>query len=225
MTGSSQNPARTRTTITRLADRGSTDRALLDALIDEVWMGHLGFIAAAGHPVVLPVLVGRDGEHVLMHGSTGAGWMRTIAGGAEVSLAVTAADGIVVARSAYESSMRYRSAVLFGRCTVLEGAEKIAALDRLTDTVIPGRTSELRRPTDKELAATTVLALPIQEWSLKISQNWPDDPAEDVAGHAWAGVIPMRTSYGAPLQAPDLRAGIEMPTSVRAFDESGRASS
>jgi nitroimidazol reductase NimA-like FMN-containing flavoprotein (pyridoxamine 5'-phosphate oxidase superfamily) len=225
MTESSQNPARSRTTITRLADRSSTDRALLDALIDEVWIGHLGFIAAAGHPVVLPVLVGRDGERVLMHGSTGAGWMRTIAGGAEVSLAVTAADGIIVARSAYESSMRYRSAVLFGRCTVLEGAEKIAALDRLTDAVIPGRTSELRRPTEKELAATTVLALPIGEWSLKISQNWPEDPAEDVAGDAWAGVIPMRTSYGAPMPAPDLGVGIEMPDSLRAFDGSGRASS
>jgi nitroimidazol reductase NimA-like FMN-containing flavoprotein (pyridoxamine 5'-phosphate oxidase superfamily) len=208
-----------RTAITRLADRASTDRTQLDSLLDEVWIGHLALVAPAGHPVVLPVLIGRDRDRVLIHGSTGAGWMRVAAGGGEVSLAVTAADGIVVARSAFESSMRYRSAVLFGRCLVLEGEEKLAALDHLTNVVIPGRTSEVRRPNAKELAATAVLALPIEEWSLKVNAKWPEDPDEDVAGPAWAGVIPMTTAFGSPLAAPDLQAGIDMPPSVHGIVE------
>jgi hypothetical protein len=196
-------------------DRAQGDRAMLDALLDEVWIGHVAVVAEAGHPMVLPTLLARDGDRVLLHGSTGSGWMRHVAAGAEVSLAVTAADAIIVARSAYESSMRYRCAVLFGRCSVLEDDEKLAALDLLTEAIIPGRTAEVRRPTRKEIAATIVLALPITEWSMKANSNWPDDPAEDVAADAWGGVLPMRTQYYAPRAAPDLRDGIEVPESVR----------
>jgi hypothetical protein len=123
--------------------------------------------------------------------------------------------GLVVARSAFESSMHYRSAVLFGTCTAMEGAAKTRSLDVLTDTLIPGRVAELRRPTRQELAATLILAMPIERWSLKVSEGWPEDPDSDVAGPAWAGVVPMPTVYVDPQPAPDLRPGIEVPASVR----------
>jgi hypothetical protein len=154
-----------------------------------------------------------------MHGSTGSGWMREVATGAPVSVAVTSIEGLVVARSAFESSMLYRSAVLFGSCAVLAGDDKQAALDVLTDHLIPGRTSEVRASTPKELAATLVLALPIETWSLKISDDWPEDPPEDVEGPAWAGLLPLETAYAVPVAAPDLRDGIDVPPSVRRLSE------
>jgi hypothetical protein len=152
---------------------------------------------------------------LLLHGSTGSPWIRAAAAGAPVCVQVTAADAIIVARSAFESSLRYRSAVLFGVCESLDGPPKQAALDVLTDHLIPGRTREVRRPTAKELAATLVLALPIAEWSLKVSGGWSEDPESDIAGDAWAGVLPIVTSYGEPAGAPDLRPGIAVPASVR----------
>jgi nitroimidazol reductase NimA-like FMN-containing flavoprotein (pyridoxamine 5'-phosphate oxidase superfamily) len=210
------NEPRPRTSITRIPEKGSADRAELDALLDTVHIGHFALIAEAGYPVVLPTAVVRAGDCVLAHGSTGSPWIRRLADGAVTSLAVTAFDGLVVARSAFESSMHYRSAVLFGRCTtVTEGPEKLAALDLITEALIPGRVAELRRPTKRELAATLVLSLAISQWSLKVSTAWPDDPAGDVAGPAWAGVVPARISYGPALAAPDLVAGIEEPASVR----------
>jgi len=206
-----------RTRPTRLPERVSTDdRAALHELLDGSLLGHVGFTDPAGRPVVLPIAIARDGDEVLLHGSTGSRWLRSIAEGGPISLAVTALDALVIARSAFESSMRYRSAVLFGRCRpVTEPAAKLRALDLLTDALIPGRVAELRRPTGKELAATLVLAMTVEEYSVKISQNWPDDPAEDVAGPAWAGVLPLRTSYPAAWPAPDLAPGIDQPESVR----------
>jgi nitroimidazol reductase NimA-like FMN-containing flavoprotein (pyridoxamine 5'-phosphate oxidase superfamily) len=205
-----------RTTITRLARKARQQRAELDQLLDTVHIGHFALVATDGHPVVLPTAVVRDGDRVLAHGSTGSGWLRRLAAGAPTCLAVTAFDGLVVARSAFESSMRYRSAVVFGRCTpIIEPDAKRRALDTITDALIPGRSGEVRSSTAKELAAVQVLALPIDEWSLKVSEGWPDDPEEDVAGPAWAGVLPVIQHYGQPIPAPDLRAGIDLPDSVR----------
>jgi nitroimidazol reductase NimA-like FMN-containing flavoprotein (pyridoxamine 5'-phosphate oxidase superfamily) len=208
-----------RTTVTRLREKQRTDRAELDALLDSVHVGHFA-IVRDGAPVVFPTAVVRAGNRVLAHGSTGSPWLRALAAGAPTSLAVTAMDGIVVARSAFESSIHYRSAVLFGSCTVVgDGAagDKVRALDLITEALIPGRPAELRRPTEKELAATLVLALPIEHWSLKVSAGWPDDPAEDVAGDTWAGVVPLAPRYGEPVPAPDLRPGIPVPGSVRSL--------
>jgi uncharacterized protein len=204
-----------RTTITRLREKASTDRAELDALLDGTRVGHFALVASAGHPVVIPTAIVRDGDRVLAHGSTGSRWMRALAEGLPTCLAVTALDGLVVARSAFESSLHYRSAVLFGACSPLAADEKPAALDLITESLLPGRLAEIRRPTDRELAATLVLALPITEWSLKVSDGWPEDPPEDVAGEAWAGVVPMISSYATARAAPDLRPGIPVPTSVR----------
>jgi len=210
-----------RTTITRLRTMASQDRGELDRLLDSVHIGHFALMAEDGHPVVLPTAVARDGDRMLAHGSTGSGWMRRLAAGASASLAVTSFDALVVARSAFESSMRYRSAVIFGQCTPLtDPDEKLRALDTVVEALLPGRLAEVRRPTPKELASTLVLALPIAEWSLKVSDGWPDDPQEDCAGPAWAGVIPVQVRYGAPIPAPDLRAGIPVPGSVRRIHDS-----
>jgi nitroimidazol reductase NimA-like FMN-containing flavoprotein (pyridoxamine 5'-phosphate oxidase superfamily) len=202
----------------RLAEKASTERADLDALLDSTRVGHFGLVAEDGAPVVIPTMVVRDGDRVLAHGSTGSRWMRRLAGGAPTALAVTAYDGLVVARSAFESSIRYRSAVLFGRCSTVTD-DKEAFLDLVTEALIPGRAAEVRRPTRAELAATLVLALPIEDWSLKVSAGWPEDEDGDVAGPAWAGVLPARQVYDAPLAAPDLRAGIAVPPSVRALTD------
>ncbi len=204
------------TSLTRLPELGSPDREELDRLLDISTVGHVGLVRD-GRPLVVPTALARDHDLLLMHGSTGAGWMRSIADGAAVAVAVTSVEGLVVARSAFESSMLYRSAVLFGSCTALSGDAKRRALDILTTHLIPGRLAEVREPSAKELAATLVLALPIERWSLKISDGWPEDPPDDVAGPAWAGVVPLVTSYGVPAAAPDLRPDIAIPESVRAL--------
>jgi uncharacterized protein len=207
-----------RTTITRLSRKASQDRAALNHLLDTVHIGHFAIVGDDGHPAVLPTATVRDGDRVLVHGSTGSGWLRRLAAGAPTSLAVTSFDGLVVARSAFESSMRYRSAVLFGQCaTITEADAKVRAMDVITDALIPGRAAEVRASTAKELAAVLLLAMPIAEWSLKVSEGWPDDPDDDVEGPAWAGVLPVVQRYGQPRPAPDLRSGIDVPASVRAL--------
>jgi nitroimidazol reductase NimA-like FMN-containing flavoprotein (pyridoxamine 5'-phosphate oxidase superfamily) len=204
-----------RTRITRLREKGSTERAQLDALLVATRVGHFALVAPDGHPVVIPTAIVRDSDRVLAHGSTGSTWMRALAAGAPTCLAVTALDGLVVARSAFESSLHYRSAVLFGTCTPIPATQKERALDLITEALLPGRVAEIRRPAARELSATLVLELPITEWSLKVSDGWPEDPDEDVAGDAWAGVVPLVPRYAAPRPAPDLRDGIPVPGSVR----------
>jgi nitroimidazol reductase NimA-like FMN-containing flavoprotein (pyridoxamine 5'-phosphate oxidase superfamily) len=205
---------------TRLGERVSTDRAALDALLDEVLVAHVGFAMPDG-PLVLPIGFARDRDRLILHGSSGSRWLRALAAGAEVCAGVTALDGIKVARSAFESGMRYRSACVFGTCEVLSGADAEHGLEVFTDRVLPGRTAEIRRSTPRELAATIVLALPIATWSFKSSDGFSEDPAEDLAGDAWAGVVPMRTAYEQPLPSPDLRDGIGVPASVRALTDPG----
>lgn len=197
-----------------MPEMASTDRAALDLLLDTALVGHVGLVADDGTPVVIPTAIVRDGDRVLAHGSTGSHWMRMLAAGAHTALAVTAYDGLLVARSAFESSIRYRSAVLFGRCTTVND-DKERALDLVTERLLPGRVDEVRRPTKAELAATLVLALPIDDWTLRVSDGWPEDGPEDVAGPAWAGVVPLRQRYEDPMPAPDLAPGIDVPESVR----------
>jgi nitroimidazol reductase NimA-like FMN-containing flavoprotein (pyridoxamine 5'-phosphate oxidase superfamily) len=202
----------------RLPELASTDRAALDALLDEALVGHFALVAEDGTPAVIPTAVIRDGDRVLCHGSTGSRWMRRLASGEPTALGVTSYDGLVVARSAFESAIHYRSAVVFGRCTqVTDDKERV--LDLITERLLPGRVAEVRRPTKAELAATQVLALPIEDWSLRIYDGWPEDGPDDVAGPAWAGVVPLRQRYAAPLAAPDLAPGIAVPPSVRALSD------
>lgn len=194
----------------------STDREGLDRLLREVAVGHFAFVEE-GRPVVMPIALVPDGDNLLLHGSTGSWWLRRLATGIPVTASVTAVEGLVLARSAFESSMRYRSAVLFGSCAALEGDEKLAALDLVTEGLLPGRLSELRPHNRKELAATLVLSMTVDEWTIKNSTLWPEDPVEDITGDTWAGVLPIHTTYGDPLTAPDLRNGIPLAPSVVAL--------
>jgi uncharacterized protein len=205
------------TTLTRMHDRAITDRAELDRLLDDTVLAHIGMVDDTGSAVVIPTGIARDGDRVLIHGSTGSGWMRGVAAGRQVCVTITDLNGIIVARSSFESSFRYRSAVLFGTFTRLAGPDASDALDAIIDHFLPGRRAEIRATRRRELAATMVLAMPIRDWSLKISGSWPTDPYEDVAGSTWAGVIPFHVRYGDPLPAPDLRPGIPVPASVRAM--------
>ena len=205
-----------RTRATRHRERLLEDRAALNDLVDEVRVGHFGLADDHG-PAVFPTAIVRDGDRVLAHGSTGSRWMRRLADGAPTCLAVTAVDGLVVARSGFASSMNYRSAVVFGSCAALTGEEKALGLEKVTDRLIPGRASEIRASRTAELAATTILALPLTEWSLKVRNAFSDDDAEDLATETWAGVLPIRIVYDDPVPHPDLRAGIAVPESVRAL--------
>ena len=208
----------TRTALTRMRDRAVTDRAELDRLLDDTFLAHVGMADGRGGAVVIPTAIARDGDSVLIHGSTGSGWMRQAAAGRPACVTVTELSGIIVARSSFENSLRYRSAVLFGTFTRLAEADVPRALDLFTERLIPGRLTEVRPMHRRELAATMVLGMPIRDWSLKISGAWPTDPPDDVAGRAWAGVIPFDARrLGDPLPAPDLRAGIPLPASVRAM--------
>ncbi|MBW9215638.1 pyridoxamine 5'-phosphate oxidase family protein [Mumia sp. zg.B53] len=202
------------TRVTRLAGKQRHDRAALDRLLDSSRICHVA-VDVDGFPTVFPTAFARDGDVLLIHGSTGSPWMRGLARGAPISVAVTALDGIVVARSAFESSLHYRSAMLFGAASPLTGDAQARALDLLTEALVPGRLSEVRRPTSRETAATLVLGLPIEHWSLKVSEGWPEDDPDDVAGPAWAGVVPLTEAAGSPLPAPDLRRGVVVPSSVR----------
>ncbi|WP_375501290.1 pyridoxamine 5'-phosphate oxidase family protein [uncultured Jatrophihabitans sp.] len=205
-----------RTEPTRIPEAAVHDPESLHRLLDGTLVAHIGFVAD-DHPVVLPTAIVRDGDRVLVHGSTGSRWMRLLATGVPASVAVTAVDGLIVARSAFESSVRYRSAVLFGSFTALAGAAKEAALDVVTEGLLPGRTSEVRPSTAREIAATLVLAMPIETWSMKVSDGWSEDGDDDVAGPAWAGFVPLRSSYGPPEPAPDLGPDRLVPPSVQAL--------
>jgi nitroimidazol reductase NimA-like FMN-containing flavoprotein (pyridoxamine 5'-phosphate oxidase superfamily) len=194
----------------------SHSREALDALLDSTIVGHVAHVDESGAPGVLPTAVARFGDALIIHGSTGSRWMRLVSG-APAAVSVTSIEGIVVARSAFESSLVYRSAVLFGSFRVLAGTEKTDALDALTDKLIPGRLSEVRSSSKKELAATVVLSMPIDEWSLRISDDWPEDTDDDIAGDSWAGQVRFGMPPVTILAAPDLRPGITVPESVNAL--------
>lgn len=211
-----QNGAMTKnlTKPARMPERvSSSDWTGLRQLLSDQVIAHLAFVFE-GRAMVLPSAIALDGENILIHGSTGSRWMRQLATGIPVTASVASLEGLVYARSGFESSMIYRSAVLFGSCHRVTGLELEPALDKLVDRLLPGRTAELRRPTRKELAATLVLRMEISDWTLKTSNFWPEDPESDVAGTAWAGVLPILSVYGRPLAAPDLREDIPLAKSV-----------
>ena len=206
------------TDISRLAEKQSVSRDDLYALLDSTPLATIALVRD-GHPVAFPIGFARVGDDLVIHGSTGSPWLRALAAGARAAVSVTTLDGVVVARSAFESSFQYRSAVLFGAFEQIPSAEKASILEALTETFIPGRVTELRASSRKELAATLAMRMPIAQgnWSLKLSTSWPDDPDEDVAAGAWAGVVPLTTVYGEPRRAPDCDADIPVPGSVRSM--------
>jgi uncharacterized protein len=204
-----------RTAPTRLRERVSYDRATVHAVLDEALVCHVGFVVD-GRPVVLPQLHARVGDTLYLHGSTGARALGSARdGGLDVCVTVTLVDGLVLARSAFHHSINYRSVVAHGTAHVVtDPAEKTAALDALVDGVVPGRSAGTRGPDRRELAATTVLRLPLAEVSVKVRAGDPQDDPEDLAGPHWAGVLPLSTVAGAPVPASDLAEGIPTPAHV-----------
>lgn len=192
-----------RTQVLRLPGKQVHDTAALDALLSSALVGHLA-VVDGDQPVVLPVAIAPDGDRVLCHGSTGSRLFRALAAGAPTCMTITIVDGLVLARSLFESSMHYRSAVLFGRCVQLEGAAKRRAVGVLSEHLMPGRAVDAREPSSKELAATTVLALPLDEWSLKVSAAPPDDDQSDLDRPVWAGTVALQHVWGIATPAPDL---------------------
>jgi len=209
-----------RTAVRRLPEKQLHDRASLDAVLDAGRVAHVAVLDGEGQPYVIPVAYARDGDAVLFHGSTASRLFRTLAAAAPTCLTVTLLDGLVLARSVFESSMHYRSAMVLGSSTALEGDAKLAGLERISEHLMPGRWGDARQPNRKELAATLVLTMPLDEWSLKVSDGPPDDAEDDLALPVWAGVLPFREAYGDAVPAPDLRAGLELPSYVR--DWTGR---
>ena len=193
-----------RTRIRRLTEKAVSDRAALNAVLDAGLVAHVA-VVDDGQPYALPMACARDGDRLLLHGSTGSRLMRLLADGAPSCVTVTLLDGLVYARSAFESSMNYRSAMILGQCEALRGDEMLAGLRILTEHLLPDRWETLRAPSRKELAATSVLALPLLEWSVKISDGPPDDDPADLDAPVWAGVVPLSLTAGAPVDAPDLR--------------------
>lgn len=204
-----------RTTLTRSKERARTDRAELDAVLDAGLVCHLG-VLLGGSPVVLPTAYGREGNTLYLHGSTGAGNLRAALAG-DISVAITHVDGVVYARSAFHFSMNYRSAVVRGRAVELTDAnERMHGLRVIVEHTAPGSWDRVRPPNKKEMAATIVLALDLTEASVKVRAGGPKDDPEDLdTPGVWAGVLPMRQVWDAPVDSPDLAAGIAVPAEVR----------
>ncbi|MFI1422499.1 pyridoxamine 5'-phosphate oxidase family protein [Streptomyces sp. NPDC020731] len=214
-----QRPAATyppteRTVPTRSPDRAAYDKELVHAILDEGYVCHLGFVRD-GAPVVLPTLYGRVGEVLYVHGSTGSRPLRA-AGRADpglpVCLTVTHVDGLVLARSAFHHSINYRSVVVHGVAyDVTDPEEKRRALDALVDHVVPGRAADSRPADKKELAATAVIRLDLDEVSAKLRTGGVNDEPEDLDLPHWAGVVPLRKGYDTPLADAGLAPGTELP--------------
>jgi uncharacterized protein len=209
-----------RTIPTRSAERASYDKDLVHAILDEGYVCHLGFVRD-GAPVVLPTLYGRVGETLYVHGSTGSRPLRMTGQadpGLAVCLTVTHVDGLVLARSAFHHSINYRSVVVHGIAhDVTDPQERRTALDALVDHVVPGRAADSRPADKKELAATAVIRLDLNEVSAKTRTGGVNDEPEDLALPHWAGVLPLHKGYGTPLPEADLAPGTELPDYLTAL--------
>ncbi|MEU5719691.1 pyridoxamine 5'-phosphate oxidase family protein [Streptomyces sp. NPDC020403] len=209
-----------RTVPSRSRQRASYDREVVHAILDEAYLCHLGFVRD-GAPVVLPTLFGRVGERLYVHGSTGSRPLRA-AGQADpgiaVCLTVTHIDGLVLARSAFHHSMNYRSVVVHGTArTVTDPQERRIALDAIVDQVVPGRSADSRPADAKELAATAVVRLDLDEVSAKIRTGGPNDEPEDLALPYWAGVVPLTPGYATPVPSEDLDPAVPVPDYLSAL--------
>jgi nitroimidazol reductase NimA-like FMN-containing flavoprotein (pyridoxamine 5'-phosphate oxidase superfamily) len=206
-----------RTRVVRHAERGVYDRHQVYAILDEGFICHIGFVAD-GQPYVIPTAYGRAGDQLYFHGAAANRMLRSLAQGVDVCATVTLVDGFVMARAAFRQSVNYRSVVILGKARlVTEPAEKMEALRCLTNHVVPGRWEEIRSPNDKELAATSVLALPLQEASAKIRSGPPLDSEDEWSSPVWAGVVPVKVQVGEPVADAHMAPGIP-PVDTRRFD-------
>ncbi len=201
-----------KTELNRLRHKGVTDIDARDEFLKSNQVGTLAFVGDDGFPYQVPIAFGYPNSELYIHGSSAAGGLRQVADGRPVSFGVFRQTGLVLARSAFESSMHYTSFVGFGTCKQIDEArKKDEVLTQLTEYLFPGRSAELRPNTKKELAATLLLRINIEHWSLKTSAGMPDDLPEDLQAPVWAGVVPIQTSLGTPIAAPDLLAEYAQP--------------
>lgn len=199
-----------RTKLRRKPKRGSHEREVIEAIVDEALVSHLGFVDD-GLPVVIPTLHVRVGSQVYLHGSAASRALRESAG-SEVCLTATLVDGLVLARAVMHHSANYRSAMLFGEGRrVDDEEEKLAALEALVEKIVPGRWGDARLPTAKELRATSVLRIPLHEASAKVRSGPPLDDEADLELPVWAGVVGLRTAVGEPEPDALLATGVEPP--------------
>jgi nitroimidazol reductase NimA-like FMN-containing flavoprotein (pyridoxamine 5'-phosphate oxidase superfamily) len=205
------NPPTTRTRLVREADRAVYDRAAAYAILDEGFICHVGFVSDS-QPFVIPTSYGRRDDNLYIHGSAASRMLRHLAQSLPVCVTVTLLDGLVLARSIFNHSMNYRSVVVLGNAVLVDdSAEKLDALRLLSEHILPGRWNDSRQPNEKELKATSVLRLPINEFSAKVRQGPPIDDEADYAFPTWAGVIPLETIARIPINDPRLDPPREAP--------------
>src|SRR5262245_30831705 len=189
----------TRTRVRRHPERGDYDRGTIDAILDEALICHLGFVVD-GQPYVIPTIHARDGDMLYIHGSPGSRMLRSVKRGIDVCVTVTLLDGLVLARSVYNHSMNYRSAVVLGRAReVTDPEDKLRAMRCVVEHVVPGRWSEARQPSEGEVKGTTILALGLDEASAKVRSGPPTDDEDDLSFPVWAGVVPLELAPQPPL--------------------------
>ena len=201
-------PKTSRTTVRRIPHNAVYDKAIVNAILDEGLICHVAFVVDA-RPVVIPTSYARSGDTLYLHGSAASRMALALARGTEVCVCVTLLDGLVLARSAFNHSMNYRSVVIFGRAAaVSEPGEQLEALRLFSERIMPGRWAQLRDPKPIELQATLVLSLPIVEASAKVRTGPPEDDEEDLGACVWAGVLPLAVRKGDPVADSS---GIEPP--------------
>ena len=210
-----------RTEINRLKQRSVTDRDEMYAILDSSILCHIGYVED-GQPFVLPYGFVRDENRILIHGSSGARFMRELAKGSPTCITVTQLDGLVVARTTFDSSMNYRSVVVLGTAEEITGNEKARLLDKLSDGLLPGRTKEVRPSTKKELSATTLLAVSLNEAAVKVRSGPPEDD-EGAGTGVWAGVIPIHIQAGEPIPSDEESASLPIPESVKKYQANPKA--
>lgn len=206
-----------RTQVKRLPKRGKYERETVFAILDEGFVCHVGFSVDA-QPYVIPTNYGRAGDTLYLHGSAASRMLRTLSEGVPVSVTVTHVDGLVLARSAFHHSVNYRSVVILGTARlVTDPAEKMEALRVFTEHVMKGRWDDVRQPTERELKATTVLALPLEEVSAKVRTGGPIDDEEDYALPVWAGVLPLETVSKEPLPDAQRKKDEPIPDYLKSY--------
>ena len=207
-------PPTKRTEVRRLPERGSYDRKLINSILDEALICHVGFVHD-GAPVVIPSIHARVGDTLYLHGSPASRMLRSMRSGEEISVNVTLLDGLVIARAAFHNSMNYRSVVVFGAPRIVtDDTEKLTALEAITDHVVPGRWAGSRQMTEKEMKGTLVVALPLAEASAKTRAGGPGDDEADYDLPIWAGVVPLAMIPGEPIGDPLLRVDVPIPPDV-----------
>ena len=203
-----------RVRVHRRPDRGHYDRATIHAILDEALICHVGFVVDE-QPYVIPTIHGRHGDRLFLHGSTASRMLRALSGGVRVCVTATLVDGLVLARSAFDHSMNYRSVVVLGAARMVEDERRMDALRAISEHVMPGRWDEIRQPNEKELKQTTVLELPLETASAKVRTGPPKDDPADLSLPVWAGVVPLRLVVGEPVPDPALSDGVPVPEHVR----------